>query len=163
MSRIFKVSDVASLPVSGEMGVLYLVQIDSAREAYIWNGTAFVPVAPQNKEWIPYQTNGKAGSTWFHCDISEIFDVASEFMVRLRFFASNNTEGLIDIVFPNDKMDGVSANAHNYMAGYYYDASYNCSIMVRFNRTNKEIYPVSGWEQLSGSTTGFLTYEVLYR
>ena len=161
MSKIYKVSDVASLPESGDLDTLYLVQVSNAREVYIWNGTTFIPVA--GNEWTHYQTNGKAGTTWFHCDISEIIDIASEFLVRLRFDASNNTEGLIDIVIPNNKMESVSESAHNYMAGYYYDASYNSSIMVRFDITNKEIYPVRSWENLTGSTGGFISFEVLYR
>lgn len=162
MSKIYKVSDIASLPVSGESGVLYLVQVDDAREAYIWDGSAFVPIAPQNKEWIWHSTCGKgAGGAWTVADVSDVYDIASEFMVRMLFWASNNTQGMLETIFPN--FDNGAVYVYNHMMGYFYDSSYNASLMMRYDFINKQIYPVVNWSKITGSTDGFVQYEVLYR
>lgn len=163
MSKIYKVSEVATLPSRGEKGVLYLLRVTGAREAYIWNGHSFVPVCPNDNEWKFHSINNVNDGTWTQADVSDVFDSASEFLVVMTYAASNSTDANLSIVIPNKKIAAIAADKHNYMSGYFYDSSYNGSLMMRFDRNAEKIYPVTSWSKVTGSTNGFCQYEVYYR
>ena len=161
MSKIYKVSEVASLPASGEYGVLYLVEVDNAKEAYVWNGSSFEDICP--KEWKYKGFYLPSGGDWPEADISDIYDEANEFCVRVLFPASNGTDGILSVTFPKQDVVGVANGKNNYLCGYYYDASYNACTMIRYDSINKTIQPIKSWTHKVGSDYPFDSFEILYR
>ena len=161
MSRIYKVEEVNSLPASGEKDVLYLVAVSNAKEVYMWNGISFVEICP--REWKFHSYYGSMTDTAY---VEDIASDASEFLVRIWFDASDRTDAFVDIIIPNINPYPGGRGKYNYMGGYYYDASYNCSFMAQYDNSTvgeELIKLVSSWSHVVGSQTGFSMYEVFYR
>ena len=152
MSKIYKVEDVATLPAYGESGVLYLVQVDSAREAYIWNGTTFTPVNPSDK-WVRLSAEQSSGSTWPTIDISRWIDKYTEFLCVFSFNASQTYYSSVQVTIPNLNVAQMGAAKQDYFAGYYYDENYNACILFRLNRTSKTISVVKAFSHITSNAT----------
>lgn len=159
MSKIYKTTDVSSLPAVGEQDVLYLLQVEDAREAYIWNGNSFIPICPQEeerpREWISFGAVSPQDESWsiLNMDIADIIDIASEFLAVVTVSGSNSSILNIPVFIPNVRITAATADTQNYIAGYYYDASYNGSVMVRFDMTNKRLRLFKSWSKITGATS----------
>ena len=152
MSKIYKIEEADSRPLSPSNNVLYLIKrfADSIRrrKAEYYDGSRWI--ALDSMTWL--NGGGSTGSTSSlpSVDISH-FNDASEFMAVVTFYASSAYQVSVAVVIPNTPVGGMAANKQDYMLGYHYDSSYNGSILVRWNSNNGTISVVSGFTKITGN------------
>lgn len=152
MSKIYKVEEVDSRPLSPSNNVLYLVKRFAStirwRIAEYYDGSRWITL--NSMAWHNGDSSTGSTSSLPSVDISNFTD-ASEFLAVVTFYASNSYQVSVAVVIPNITVGGMAANKQDYMLGYHYDSSYNGSILVRWNSNNDTISVVSGFTKITGN------------
>lgn len=172
MSRIFKVEEVSSLPDidEAEFGTLYMVKIGNNSYQRTMAYKSYEP-SPQyvyvdSHEWLYLDQASTSGGTLPSIDITDYYDKFNEFLCVYTFNASATYPVSVEMVIPTKNSTPMANNRQDFMAGYYYDSSYNGSILFRLNkRTNStKIQIISGFTKITGTgTTGSETLTIYAR
>lgn len=154
MSKIYKVEEVDSRPSTPSKNILYLVKRFASslrwRKPEYYDGTRWITL--DGMGWKSAGSSSGTTSSLPSVDVSNLGD-ASEFLAVVSFYASNTYLVSVSVVIPNTIVGSMAANKQDYMLGYYYDSSYNGSILVRMNGNNNTISVVSGFTKITGNST----------
>lgn len=116
-------------------------------------------------QWHEIGTKAPLDSSWtsISFDVTDFMSKAYEFLVVISLQASDSSLINVAITIPNVEIVAQTAGSQDYIGGYYYSASYNGSVMARFNRTAKTIAVLKSWTQVTGSSIDVGQVELFYR